>query len=177
MIEKPVSSPSVPPMAESLSTSLAFWSFILVHLNSELYRTTYDFWWKKAINHYELAYPGNLVKCRSVKENSDKVELTFKLQILKNYPYLYFLFLLPFFTSEVVEIFLKIRELRNSGTLVPLILVPQLFVCSLILGPIWGLDNVHNQSLTFLQTISLNINICHTVNLFPKTERGLEKVS
>ena len=32
MIEKPVSSPSVPPMAESLSTSLAFWSLILVYL-------------------------------------------------------------------------------------------------------------------------------------------------
>ena len=78
------------------------------------------------------SYHGDLVKCRSVKENSDKVELTFKLQIFKNYHLFRFLVLLC--TSQVVEIFLEICELRNIGALVPFVQVPQLLVRSLILG-------------------------------------------
>ena len=54
-------------------------------------------------------YHGNPVKCRSVEENSDKVKFTFKLQIYKNYHL--FRFLISFFTSQVVEIFLEICEL------------------------------------------------------------------
>ena len=77
---------------------------------------------------------GDLIKCRSVEENSDKVKFTVELQIFENYYYLEILFLVPCFTSQVVQIFLKICELRNIGAFVLLVLVPQVLVASLVLG-------------------------------------------
>ena len=79
------------------------------------------------------------------------------------------------YTSQVVEIFLKICELRNIGALVLLVVIPQVLVASLVLGWIRGLDNVHYQPSTFLQAfLSLNTNIGHTVNLFLEADWGLE---